>query len=135
MSLCSWLYLLLLIPANKKESATYGATSVGWFFGFKLHLVVNHQGEWMSVKLTSGKRHDSKKAGRLLKKLNGLAFGDKGYIGKSLKNRLLEKGLKLMTRKRKNMKPDQLSPDEKYLLNQRGIIETVIGHLKHHDNI
>ena len=44
----------------------------------------------------------------------------------------MQGGLKLITRKRKNMKEKQeLSSHEKQLLNQRGIIETVIGHLKH----
>ena len=69
---------------------------------------------------------------RLLKNLNGLAFGDKGYLGKKIFDELLEKGLKLITRKRKNMKKEILTEYEQQLLNQRGIIETVIGHLKHH---
>ena len=64
--------------------------------------------------------------------MQGLAFGDKGYIGKDLFDRLLKKGLKLLTRVRKNMKKKDMSPLETQLLNQRGIIETVIGHLKHH---
>ncbi len=45
---------------------------------------------------------------------------------------LISGGLKLITRKRKNMKDKlEISSYEKQLLNQRGIIETVIGHLKH----
>ena len=68
----------------------------------------------------------------LLKNLKGLSFGDKGYIGKKIWNELLSGGLKLITRKRKNMKNIQpLSAYEKQLLNQRNLIETVIDHLKH----
>lgn len=59
--------------------ADYGHTSVGWFFGLKLHLVINDRGELMAFKITRGNRHDSKEALPLLKKLKGLAFGDKGY--------------------------------------------------------
>ena len=67
--------------------------------------------------------------------LEGLAFADKGYIGKALFDRLLTEGLKLITRVRKNMKLKKLSTLETQLLNQRGIVETVIGHLKHHYHV
>lgn len=113
--------------------AQFGRTSVGWFFGLKLHLVINDRGELMAFKITKGNRCDSKAAFSLLKSLEGLAFGDKGYISKKLFDELFSKGLKLITRKRKNMKQTlAISRYEKQLLNQRGIIETVIGHLKHH---
>ena len=75
----------------------------------------------------------SAKAGKsLLDSLKGLAFGDKGYIGKKLFSHLLGKGLKLITRVRKNMKQPTFSELEKQLLNQRNMVETVINHLKHH---
>jgi len=116
--------------------AEYGRTSVGWFFGLKLHIVTNDKGELLAFKVTRGSRSDGKEALPLLNSLEGLAFGDKGYLGKKLFDELLEKGLKLITRKRKNMKEKlNLSSYEKQLLNQRGIIETVIGHLKHYYQI
>ena len=115
-----------------KQAAEYGRTSVGWFFGLKLHLVINDHGELIAFKITSGSHSDVKTAEPLLSNLQGLAFGDKGYIGKDLFDRLLKKGLKLLTRVRKNMKKIPMSSFETQLLNQRGIIETVIGHLKHH---
>jgi hypothetical protein len=62
--------------------AEYGHTSVGWFFGLKLHLVINNRGELIAFKITRGSRHDSKEAVPMLRKLKGLAFGDKGYLGK-----------------------------------------------------
>lgn len=113
--------------------AEYGKTSVGWFFGLKLHLVVNQHAQLIAFRLTRGNKHDASQAEGMLESLKGLAFGDKGYIGKELFEKLIGKGLKLITRKRKNMKDIQLlSTYEKQLLNQRGIIETVIDHLKHH---
>lgn len=116
--------------------AEYGRTSVGWFFGLKLHLVTNDRGELLAFKITKGNRSDSSEASSLLKSLDCLAFGDKGYIGKKLFEELLSNGLKLITRKRKNMKEKlDLSQYEKQLLNQRGIIETVIGHLKHYYHV
>lgn len=112
--------------------AQYGKTSVGWFFGLKLHLVVNHQGELIAFKITPGNRHDSATAQSLLQSLRGLAFGDKGYLGKKLFEILLDKGLKLITRKRKNMKEKtELTQYEQQLLNQRGIIETIFNCMKH----
>ena len=111
--------------------AEYGHTSVGWFFGLKLHLVINDRGELMAFKITRGSRHDSKEAAPLLRKFKGLAFGDRGYLGKRIFEELMAGGLKLITRTRKNMKKKPLlSRCEKLLLNQRGMIETVSGYLK-----
>jgi len=115
-----------------KQAAEYGRTSVGWFFGLKLHLVINDRGELIAFKITSGSHSDVKAADSLLSHLQGFAFGDKGYISKNLFDRLLKKGLKLLTRVRKNMKKKPMSSFETQLLDQQGIIETVIGHLKHH---
>ena len=67
-----------------KEIAEYGRTSVGWFFGLKVHVVMNQLGELMAFKITKGNVSDSAVAGSLLSSLEGLAFGDKGYIGKKL---------------------------------------------------
>ena len=118
-----------------RDIAQYGRTSVGWFFGLKLHLVINTRGELMAFKITRGNRNDSRETVPLLKSLQGLAFGDKGYISKKIFDELFANGLKLITRKRKNMKQEVLSKYEQQLLNQRGTIETVIGHLKYHYQI
>ena len=118
-----------------EEIAEYGRTSVGWFFGLKLHLVINDRGELIAFKITRGNVNDAKASESMLQFLQGMMFGDKGYISKALFARLLERGLKLITRTRKNMKPLNYSPLEKQLLNQRGIIETVINHFKHHYHV
>lgn len=80
--------------------AHYGKTSVGGFFGLKLHLIINDIGELIAFKITQGNRSDIKTAAPMLAHLKGLAFGDKGYIGKKVFVALLEKGLKLITRKK-----------------------------------
>lgn len=115
-----------------KEISGYGKTSVGWFFGLKIHLVINNLGELIAFKITKGNVHDSAEAKSLLSSLEGLAFGDKGYIGKKIFDELLKNGLKLITRKRKNMKEKLMLTDyEKQLLNQRNLIETIFDCLKH----
>ena len=65
-----------------QDIAQYGRTSVGWFFGLKIHLVINNLGEMIAFKITRGNVHDGAAAKSLLLSLEGLAFGDKGYIGK-----------------------------------------------------
>jgi hypothetical protein len=89
----------------------------------------------MAFKITRGNANDAKSSESLLKSLEGLAFGDKGYISKKLFSRLLENGLKLITRTRKNMRSIEYTKFEKQLLDQRGIIETVINHFKHHCHV
>ena len=64
-----------------------------------------------------------------------MMFGDKNYVSKKVTETLLERGLKLITKVRNNMKKPLLTKLEKQLLRQRGIIETVIDHLKNHLNI
>ena len=90
-----------------KQVSDYGKTSVGWFFGMKLHLVINNVGELMAFSFTKGNKHDSSQAVTLLKNLTGIACGDKGYIGKKIFETLLESGLKLVTKFRKNMKNNE----------------------------
>ena len=109
---------------------------MGWFFGLKVHLVINNFGELIAFKLTKGNVNDIAAARPLLSSLEGLAFGDKGYIGKKLFDELFKNGLKLVTRKRKNMRTNlPLSEYETQLLNQRGLIETVFDHLKNRYHI
>ena len=110
--------------------AERGKTSMGWFYGFKLHLVFNHLNEIVAFKLTAGNVADTKPVPVLTKDLIGKLFGDKGYIGKKLADELLRRGLALFTRVRKNMKSLPISIPDKMLLNGRNMAETIIGGIK-----
>jgi Transposase DDE domain len=68
--------------------AARGKTSMGWFFGFKLHLVFNHLNQIVACKLTPGQVHDTKPVPQLTKKLLGKLIADKGYIGTKLAQEL-----------------------------------------------
>ena len=103
---------------------------MGWFYGFKLHLVVNHVGELMSFMLTPGNTDDRKPLKTLFKKLNGVAIGDKGYISEKSKNELANDGVELVTNARKNMKSKPLSMLNKFYLSKRRVVETIIDQLK-----
>ena len=99
---------------------------MGWFFGFKLHLVFNNDNEIVALKLTPG--NDTTPVPALTRDLTGKLFGDKGYIGRKLAEDLLR--LTLFTRVRRNMKSLPLSLQDKALLNARNMAETIIGHIK-----
>ncbi|WP_168464681.1 IS982 family transposase [Wolbachia endosymbiont of Ctenocephalides felis wCfeT] len=120
------------ISRNKvfKGIAKIGKTIYGWFFDFKLHIVINEKGEIQGVTLTKGNVDDRKPVPNLTKKLTGLLFGDKGYIKKELFEKLFDRGLKLVTKVKKGMKNTLISLEDKILLRKRSIIETVFNCLK-----
>jgi transposase len=111
--------------------ARRGKTSVGWFYGFKLHLVVNDRGELLAFCLTPGNTDDRKPVPSLVRRLFGRLFGDKGYISAPLAERLfLGQGLRLITKLRKNMRQQLLELSDRLLLRKRALIETIIDQLK-----
>ena len=103
---------------------------MGWFYGFKLHLIVNERGELITFYLTAGNIDDRKPVPHLTKALWGKLFGDKGYLSKALCNELFERGLQLVTGIRKNMQNRLVPMMDKILLRKRSLIETVNDTLK-----
>jgi hypothetical protein len=111
--------------------AARGQTSMGWFFGFKLHLVVNDRGEILRFCITPGNMDDRKPVPGLAKHLFGKLFGDKGYISQALAKSLREMfDIQLITKLRKNMKNQLMTLTDRILLRRRAIIETIIDQLK-----
>ncbi len=110
--------------------ARRGKTSMGWFFGFKLHLAVNDQGELLACRLTPGNVDDRTPVPSMVKTLRGKLFGDRGYISAPLTQLLFEQGLQLITKLRKNMKNRLMHLSDKLLLRKRAIIESIIDQLK-----
>ena len=112
------------------DLAQRGKTSMGWFYGFKLHLIVNDRGELVSFCLTPGNVDDRKPVPQLAKALWGKLFGDRGYLAQPLFEQLFAQGLQLITPIRKNM-PNRLLPLlDKLLARKRSIIETINDQLK-----
>jgi hypothetical protein len=111
--------------------ARRGKTSVGWFFGFKLHLVFNDRGELLNMALTPGNVDDRAPVPDLVKALFGKVFADKGYISQALFRQLFEEfGLQLITKLKKQMKNRLMPLADKLLLRQRAIVETIVDQLK-----
>lgn len=110
--------------------AELGKTTKGWFFGWKLHVIVNEKGALVRVKLTPGNVDDRAVVDQMTQGLQGLLFGDKGYICKKLFLRLYKRGLKLVTGIKKNMKNQLVLLHEKLFLRKRSLVETVFDYLK-----
>jgi transposase len=114
-----------------KGLAARGKTSVDWFYGFKLHLVVNDCGELLNFTLTPGNVDDRTPVSKLLQQLFGKVFADKGYVSAPLAQQLMEMtGVELITKLRRNMKQRLMPLSDRLLLRKRAIIETVIDQLK-----
>ena len=113
-----------------KGLAQIGKTTMGWFFGFKLHLLINDRGGLLGFRLTAGNVDDRASVETLSKGLFGKLFGDKGYISQSLFEKLFCKGIKLVTHVRKNMRCCLMEWEDRILLRKRSLIETVNDTLK-----
>lgn len=113
-----------------QDVAQRGKNSVDWFFGFKLHLVVNDQGQLLACRLTAGNVDDRIPVPQLTKRLWGKLFGDKGYLSQPLAEQLLQRGVHLVTRLKSKMKNRLILLSDKLLLRKRSILETIIDQLK-----
>ena len=109
-----------------KNLAARGKTSVDWFFGFKLHLVVNELGEIINMSLTPGNIDDRKPVVELLKELWGKVFADRGYVSQKLATKLLKDfGIEFFAKPKGNMKNKLIKLHDKLLSRKRSIIETI----------
>ncbi len=112
--------------------AERGKTSTGWFFGFKLHLVINDRGELLNALVTPANVDDRKPVPHLVHKLFGKVFGDKGYVSHPLVE-LLRKtfGIQFITNLKANTKNRlPMSLSDRFLLRKRAIVDSVIDQLK-----
>ncbi|MDE6003821.1 MAG: IS982 family transposase, partial [Oscillospiraceae bacterium] len=114
------------------EYAKTGKSSMGWFYGFKLHLIINDEGEILSYCLTSGNIDDRNEAvmDSLTKEIFGKLFADRGYISQKLFEKLLEKDITLVTRAKKNRKNKLMDLQDRLMLRKRAVIESVNDFLK-----
>lgn len=114
-----------------KDTAARGKTSVGWFYGYKLHLVVSETGDLLNIRLTPGNTDDRKPVVDLLSILSGKVFADRGYVSKKLAKELLEAfNIEFFAKPRRNMKNKLMRLTDKLLTRKRSIVETVIDQLK-----
>lgn len=116
-----------------KGIAQRGRTSTGWFYGFKLHIVINDKAEIISFQLTRGNVADNNEnlLLKICKDIFGKVYGDKGYIiRESVFEKLFYDGVHLISKIRKNMKNKLMSAYDKIMLRKRSVIECVMDGLK-----
>ena len=115
-----------------KDYATRGKSTMGWYFGFKLHLICNERGEILNFMLTKANVDDRNENvfNRLTDNVFGKLFADKGYISKGLFEKLFNDGINLVTGIRSNMKNQLIPIYDRLLLRKRSVIETINDELK-----
>ena len=122
------------VKRNKvfKGIATTGKSTMGWFYGFKLHLIINDKGEILNFVMTQANVDDRAplKNKKFVEKIKGKLYCDKGYVGQKLTEILFMDGLHLITSVRNNMKNVLMELKDKILLRKRSVIETVNDELK-----
>ena len=112
--------------------AQKGKCTMGWFYGFKLHLVINDKGEIIQWQLTPGNCDDREplKNKKFTERLFGKLFADRGYISQDLFEGLFVDDIHLVTKIRRNMKNSLMNLYDKIMLRKRSVIETVNDELK-----
>ena len=105
---------------------------MGWYYGFKLHLLCNERGELLNFALTKANAYDRNPEvfNNLTKDLFGKLYADKGYISQSLFTSLFDRGVHIVTGIRPNMKNRLMDVHDKIMLRKRSIIETINDMLK-----
>lgn len=109
-----------------KGRAARGKSSTGWFYGFKVHLVINEKGEILDFDLTPGNVADNNHSllKRILGKVKGLCFGDKDYSTALWKD-FFQQGLKIITKSKSKAKAKLMLLNERYMLLKRPLIDSV----------
>jgi hypothetical protein len=112
--------------------ATKGKSTIGWFFGFKLPIVIKDNGEILDFVVTRSNVDDRVplKGKRFHEKVPGKLFADRGCISQDLFEELLVDGIHLVTRIKKNMKNVLMPLVDKIYLRKRALVESVNDELK-----
>lgn len=115
-----------------KDSATKGQCSLGWFFGFKLHLIINDREEILDFMFPQANVDDRKllKNENFHKRILGKLFGDKGCLGEDLFEQLFVDGVYLVTKIRKNIKNSLMHLHDKIMLKKEQSLNQSTVNLK-----
>lgn len=111
--------------------AKWGKTGKGWFYGLKMHLIVDLRGKFLSLKFTSGNGNERQEAVNLVQGINGWIVADAGYVSEKLAKELYLEGKRIFIAKpRANMKKIATA-FEIWLYNTRMRIEVNFRNLKY----
>jgi hypothetical protein len=112
--------------------ATKGKTSMCWFFGFKLHIIINDKGEILSFVITQGNVDDRQPLSMesFIRNVSGKLYADRGYVSQKLAEILFVDGIHFVAKMRNNMKAGELPLQDRLMLRKRAVIESVNDELK-----
>lgn len=124
--------MILFHLCEYKGLAQRGQCSIGWFYGFKLHLICNEKGDLLNFMVTPGNVDDREplRNKSFIEQIFGKLVGDKGYICKDLFSKLFVDGIQLITKLKNNMKGQIMTISYKILLRKRALIETINDEFK-----
>lgn len=113
-------------------TATKGKSTLGWFFGFKLHIIINDKGEIISFVITQGNVDDRQPLSMesFIRSVSGKLYADRGYVSQKLAEILFVDGIHFVAKMRNNMKGGELPLQDRLMLRKRAVIESVNDELK-----
>jgi len=113
-------------------TATKGKTTIGWFFGFKLHIIINDKGEILSFVITQGNVDDRQPLSMesFIRNVAGKLYADRGYVSQKLADILFVDGINFVAKMKNNMKGGELPLQDRLMLRKRALIESVNDELK-----
>jgi len=118
-----------------KGLAKKSKSTMGWFFGFKLHLIVTQFGHPIMFNLTKGNVDDRNVCMSFFSKIVGDLYGDRGYIGQEFSRKLKAKTIRIVTYLRAKMRPQLVTEKDVKNLKKRNRIEGVFNVLKNNLNL
>jgi hypothetical protein len=112
-----------------KGLATKSKSTMGWYYGFKLHLVCDKDGLILAWRITTATVDDRKGLAMVWKELTGMIVADAGYLGSNWQEAAAELHLTLLTGVKKIMKK-LMTKWQYFLLKARQRVETTFSVLK-----
>jgi hypothetical protein len=109
--------------------ASKSKSTMGWFYGFKLHIICNELMQILNLKITTATDDEREILEQMWNNIFGMIIADAGYVSKRLEKKAWGLGKFLLTGVRANMKKI-MTETEHQLLKLRQLVETVFSVLK-----
>lgn len=112
-----------------KEFASKSKSTMGWFYGFKLHIICNELMQILDCRITTAIVDDRRGLMLIWNYIFGLIVADAGYLGGDFQVQARVAGKDLLTGVRANMKK-LMTKTQHELLKLRSVVESVFSVLK-----
>jgi hypothetical protein len=112
-----------------KGVASKSKTHTGWFYGFRLHIVINGWLEILGIRITTATEDERRALASMWDDFLGMIVADAGYVGKEWAAKARAEGKILFAAVRANMKK-LMTEAQHRLLKERQKVEIVFATLK-----